>query len=139
MNFLQNFDYFIKLFFLFKKLAMYLKTAKTGLSSDCVLVCIFISFQPEGFLLFSVSRNKLMTFSSSEETESENKHTHKPKRNTHISTHAVFVVHFAFLGVEVVIRRAAVLLTRRPQAVGRRHRVILPTTHNQTTLVSSYF
>lgn len=51
------------------------------------------------------------------------------KTNTYISTHIVFVVHFAFLWVETVIWRAAVFLTRCSQAVWWRHWVILPKQH----------
>lgn len=44
---------------------------------------------------------------------------------THISAHAVLVFHFAFLGVQAIIRGAAVFLAGCAQAVWWRNRVVL--------------
>lgn len=55
----------------------------------------------------------------------------KQKNPTHVSVHAVLVVHFTFLGVKAIIWRAAVLFTCCPQAVWWRHRIILPTNNKE--------
>lgn len=64
--------------------------------------------------------------------------TKKPiNTNTYISTHVVFVIHFAFLWVQTIIWRAAVFFTCCSQAVWWRYRVILPTTTCRQTKYQS--